>query len=208
MADSATSPPTVLSVRRGDENRRWKGENSQGESDWTSPATRNPDPFSSRLPSRFGKLVVRLVPSTAQTHAHGAHGEGSRRGSRRPSGSHPASRERVRAPLWRQRAGEGCAAPLLSDFWDLGPRFPHLSLFSSFATNRPGSAGVCRWRWGQSRFDRDRLNRWDRSSSLRPPRASLKQKPSRRLSVARRHPSSSEPSRTTGAQTAGSLTAL
>lgn len=25
--------------------------------------------------------------------------------------------------------------------------------------------GVCRWRWGQSRFDRDRLNRWDRSSS-------------------------------------------
>lgn len=136
MADSATSPPTVLSVRRGDENRRWKGE-----SDWTSPATRNPDPFSSRLPSRFGNLVVRLVSSTAQTHAHGAHGEGSRRGSRRPSGSHPASRERVRAPLWRQRAGEGCAAPLLSDFWDLGPRFPHLSLFSFFATNRPGSAG-------------------------------------------------------------------
>lgn len=134
--------------------------------------------FLGALPSLGSRGVVghRHTPTVKDR----VEGRGSRRGSRRPSGSHPASGERVHAPLWRQRAGEGCAAPLLSDFWDLGPRFPHLSLFSFSATNRPGSAGGCRWRWGQSRFDRDRLNRWDRSS-LRPPRASrLKQKPSRR----------------------------
>jgi hypothetical protein len=169
--------------------------------DLTSPATRNPGPFSSRFPLLEAVGVVGFP--TAQTRPPGkdrVEGRGALPGPTRRPGTRPRP---ALAPTGRGRMRRAAAVRFL------GFRSPFSSpvtffFFRDQSARIGGGSSLETGARGQSRFD---MGQTESLGPLLRPRCLESHHGG--SSVARRHPSSSlEPSRTPGAQPASALTAL